>query len=244
MVTIPSEYRLPTAEDLPHSDETPVDNELQNNIPNILLSTLMGIWGDRTDWFLGVDMCFYYELNKEEPLKSKAIVPDGFLVLGAKPRPDEYGRLSYLMWQEDNIMPILVLEVVSNKYNGEYDLKLLQYQGIGILYYVIYNAASGRRGRYKGHPSLEVYKLIEGKYELLPSVSLLPQGQMVWMPEVGLGIGCEKTTRGNWRREWMYWYDRSGLRYVPPEEGFEQERQQKEKLAAYLRTLGIDPDRI
>ena len=36
MVTVPSQYRLPTAEDLPDSDETPVDNELQNDIPNIL----------------------------------------------------------------------------------------------------------------------------------------------------------------------------------------------------------------
>ena len=33
MVTIPYEYRqLPTAEDLPDSDETPVDNELQNDV--------------------------------------------------------------------------------------------------------------------------------------------------------------------------------------------------------------------
>jgi len=37
MVTIPFEYRqLPTAEDLPCSDDTPVDNELQNDIPNML----------------------------------------------------------------------------------------------------------------------------------------------------------------------------------------------------------------
>jgi Uma2 family endonuclease len=83
MVTIPFEYRqLPTAEDLPDSDETPVDNELQNDIPNILLNLLRLIWSDRQDWFFGVDMCCYYEANLEEPKKSRAIVPDGFLAIG------------------------------------------------------------------------------------------------------------------------------------------------------------------
>jgi hypothetical protein len=48
MVTIAFEYRqLPTAEDLPDSDETPVDNELQNDIPNMLLNLLRSIWSDR-----------------------------------------------------------------------------------------------------------------------------------------------------------------------------------------------------
>ncbi|MEA5618220.1 Uma2 family endonuclease, partial [Cronbergia sp. UHCC 0137] len=77
MVTAPQEY-LPTAEDLPDSDETPVDNELQNDIPNLLLNLLKWIWSARQDWFWGVDMCIYYEPNKEEPIKSKSIVPDGF----------------------------------------------------------------------------------------------------------------------------------------------------------------------
>lgn len=33
---------LPSAEDLPDSDDAPVYNELQNFIPNFLLSTLFG----------------------------------------------------------------------------------------------------------------------------------------------------------------------------------------------------------
>ena len=50
MVTVSSEYRnLPTAEDLPDSDETPVDNELQNDIPNMLLNLLRDIWAERSD---------------------------------------------------------------------------------------------------------------------------------------------------------------------------------------------------
>ena len=280
MVTIPFEYRqLPTAEELPDSDETPVDNELQNDIPNMLLNLLRSIWSDREDWFFGVDMCYYYEANIQEPKKSKSIVPDGFLAIGVPRLKDEGGRLSYVLWQEQ-VKPIMVLEVVSKEYNGEYDEKLRQYQKLGILYYVVYNSLSGRRGRYKRHESLEVYKLIDGKYELLPSVALLSEsGKVVWMPEIGLGIGCERRICGNWERDWLSWYDRDNVRYPTAEESAEQERtiarqeriakqkaeaiadqerqqklqerqqklqerQQKEKLANYLRSIGINPDAI
>jgi Uma2 family endonuclease len=280
MVTIPFEYRqLPTAEDLLDSDETPVDNELQNDIPNMLLSLLRSIWSDRQDWFFGVDMCYYYEANIQEPKKSKAIVPDGFLAIGVPRLKNEGGRLSYVLWQEQ-VKPIMVLEVISKEYNGEYDEKLRQYQKLGILYYLVYNSLSGRKGRYKRHESLEVYKLIDEKYELLPSVALLSEsGKVVWMPEIGLGIGCERRIYSNWEREWLYWYDRDNVRYPSAEERAEQERmiarqeriakqeaeaiaiqanlekqkaeaiadqerQQKEKLANYLRSMGINPDKI
>ena len=277
MVTVSSEYRRhpPTAEDLPDSDETPVDNELQNHIPNILLNLLAEIWADRTDWFWGVDMGIYYEPNIEEPEKSKCIVPDGFLALGVPRNTGEGGRLSYLLWHE-KALPILALEVVSKKYNGEYDLKLAKYEELGILYYVAYNSTTGRR-IYKKHQSLEVYKLINGKYELMPSVALIQGGgqeggKMVWMPEIGLGIGCELGVRESWQREWVYWYDRDGMRYPTAQERASraetlaeqatqradreriakqnaeliaiQERQEKERLAAYLRSIGINPDEI
>jgi Uma2 family endonuclease len=266
MITVPPEYHhLPTAEDLPDSDETPVDNELQNDIPNMLLNLLRSIWGNRQDWFLGVDMGIYYEPNIEEPEKSKVIVPDGFLALGVPRRIDENGRLSYVLWQE-KVLPILVLEVISKKYNGEYDRKLEQYQDLGILYYGIYNTSSGRRGLYQKHESLEVYKLVDGKYQLMPSLTLLQEGgKVIWMPEISLGLGSERSISADWDREWLYWYDRDCVRYLTAEERAEQEsmarqkaeviakqqlllanqeRQQKEKLANYLRSIGIDPDAI
>jgi hypothetical protein len=60
----------------------------------------------------------------------------------------------------------------------------------------------------------------------------------------------------NW--EWVYWCNDRGVSYPKPEGGIAQavktkeqaeaialaERQQKEKLAAYLRSLGINPDEI
>ena len=245
---------LPTAEELPHSDETPVDNQLQNDIPNLLLSLLAEIWGNRDDWYFGVDMGIYY--NPEQA----AIIPDGFLAIGVKHDRGERGRLSYVLWEEDYIRPILSLEVVSEKYNSEYEDKLRDYQSLGILYYAIYNPFSGRRGRFKNRQRLEVYRLTAGKYELLES-----ENNRVWLPEIDLGLGYEPGNHVAWYREWLYWYDASGNRYLTANERANQERLAKEaaeekahqerlakeaaeekaqRLAERLKLLGIDPDEI
>ncbi|WP_366513919.1 Uma2 family endonuclease [Moorena sp. SIOASIH] len=75
----PLQY-LPTSEELPSSDETPVDNELQDTIPRLLKSILAIIWSDRRDWFFGIDMGYYYNP------KHSAIVPDAFLSLASSAR--------------------------------------------------------------------------------------------------------------------------------------------------------------
>ncbi|OCQ91114.1 hypothetical protein BCD67_22090 [Oscillatoriales cyanobacterium USR001] len=233
-----SEHRLITAEELPHSDDTPVDNELQNLIPNLLLSMLLDIWRDRDDWFFAVDMAVYYESEQ------LAIVPNGFLALGVSRNTGDRGRLSYLIWQENDVVPILTLEIVSHKYNSEYQDKLQTYQQLGVLYYVVYNSFAGSRGRHKNRQELEIYKLVNQQYELV-------SGNPIWMPEIGLGIGSESYNYANWERNWLFWYDREGNRYLTEREknererlGREQERQAKEKLAAYLRGIGINPDEI
>ncbi|HBB34892.1 MAG TPA: hypothetical protein DDZ80_06215 [Cyanobacteria bacterium UBA8803] len=209
----PLQY-LPTAEELPDSDDTPVDNELQNLIPNLLRAILALNWADRMDWFLGIDMGVYYDPGKE------AIVPDGFLSLGVE-RFKGGGklRLSYVLWQENYIVPSLVLEVVSKKPGSEYDRKMTKYAEIGVLYYVIYNPDYGRRDK---HSAFEVYRLVDGIYES-------QKGNPVWMPEIGLGIGCEVGTHEGYVREWLYWYDQEGNRFPAPDQVIEQERQRAEQ---------------
>jgi Uma2 family endonuclease len=249
-----ADFRLPSAEELPSSDETPVDNQLQNDIPNLLLALLACLWAERDDWYFGVDMAIYY--SPEKP----AIVPDGFLALGVPHDTGERGRLSYVLWFENYILPILALEVVSEKYNGEYEEKLIEYQNLGILYYAIYNPLSGRRGRFSQRQRLEVYRLVSGKYERL---SL--EANSIWLPEIGLGLGYERGENIAWVREWLYWYDESGNRYLTAEERAmsaeeramsaetlaERERVAKQiaeekarRLAERLRSLGINPDEL
>jgi Uma2 family endonuclease len=223
MTIIASDYRLLTAKDLPHSDETPVDNELQNQIPNLLLNILLDIWGDRQDWFFAVDMGVYFDAKT-------FIVPDGFLAIGVPRFTTDDGRLSYLTWQENNVIPILVIEVVSQKYNSEYEQKLEDYQNLGVLYYVIYNSAAGKKHKHRDRIQIQVYKLINGKYQLI-------NGNPIWMPEIRLGIGCEIQNYGGWQREWLFWYNQDGKRYLT-------ERESKEKLANYLKSIGVNPENI
>jgi len=50
---------LPGSQDLPCSDDTPVDNENQNKLPDWLLAVLDEIWGDRHDWFFALNIGIY-----------------------------------------------------------------------------------------------------------------------------------------------------------------------------------------
>ncbi|MEG4404002.1 Uma2 family endonuclease [Microcoleus sp. MON2_D5] len=257
---------LPSADELPDSDETPVDNELQELIPGLLKAILLILWAERMDWFFGIDMGIYH--HPDEP----PIVPDAFLSLGVERFYDEELRPSYVLWDE-NVMPLFVLEVVSPTYRKEYSTKLDTYQALGVLYYVIYSSRRRRK------PHLEVHKLVNGKYEL-------QSGNPVWMPEISLGIGCERGSYSGVTREWLYWYDADGKRYLTPEElvkesaqraqqesqraqqesqraqqesqraqqeaqraqqeaqRAQQESQRADRLAQRLRELGIDPDNL
>jgi Uma2 family endonuclease len=169
---------LPTEEDLPDSDEKPVDKELQLLAPFLLRAILSYVWRDRLDWFLGVNLGIYPAPGE------KAIGPDAFLSLGVdRVRPSNKLRLSYLVYRE-GVMPQWVLEVVSKSPGDEYDQKFLRYAEMGVLYYVIYNPSHYRRDK---HESFEVYRLEKGQY-------VRQVGNPVWMPELGLGIGHEKGT--------------------------------------------------
>lgn len=215
---------LPSAEDLPDSDDTPVDNELQDLIPGLLKAILAIIWANRQDWYFGVDMGVYYD--PDQP----AIVPDGFLSLGVERFIDEDLRLSYVLWEE-NVVPIMVLEVVSHKRRGEYSTKKQMYAELEVLYYVVYNP------RRRKKPPLEVYRLVDGEYVLL-------SGNPVWLPEINLGIGRERGTYQGITREWLYWYDEQRQRLLTPEERILQAEQRAQRLAEQLRLLGIDPESI
>ena len=60
-------------------------------------------------------------------------------------------------------------------------------------------------------------------------------GRMVWIPEIGLGIGCEQGIYDGWQREWVYWYDRSGKRYLTAQELANLERQARLEAEALLQ---------
>ncbi|MGB3294993.1 MAG: Uma2 family endonuclease [Phormidesmis sp.] len=259
---------LPSTRDLPCSDDTPVDNEEQNLLPNLLLLLLTSLWAERMDWFFGVDMAVYHTTGISPNVP---VVPDAFLSLGvARKKGDEFRR-SYAVWEEQDVVPTFVLEMVSHKPGGEYDEKLDIYAKLGVLYYVIYNPGYWQRDR---HQPFEVYKLEAGAYRL-------QIGEPYWMPEVGLGIGRYQGEVGGLSREILTWYDEQGNRHFSEAEQarlqaeqsrlqaeqaqlqaeqagqraeqagqraeqaetlVQQERLRRERLEERLRAQGVDPD--
>lgn len=237
--------RLPTRDELPDSLDIPVDNELQDLVPHLLLDALNDYWSHRTDWFFGINMGIFHTTGDDPHIP---LIPDGFLSLGVEHRTEPHGRPSYIVWEEQNIVPKLVLECVSKTYGGEYDKKLKNYARLGILYYVVYNPLSTKRHK---QPPLVVYRLTGKTY--LPCL-----GEPVWLSEIGLGIGRSFGTYQKWPREWLYWYDYKGRRLLVAEERIQRERQRAERaeqraeqaeqraqrLAELLRQQGIDPDTL
>lgn len=205
MVQFGPKLCLPTSNELPDSDGLPVDNELHTLVPNLLGLILGFIWGQRFDWFFGVNMGIYHTsgINPRVP-----IVPDSFLSLGVDRIRGNQLRKSYVVWEENDIVPIFVLEIVSQMPGGEYDKKLSIYAQLGVLYYVIYNPEFWRRDQQE---PFQVYQLVNGSYQH-------QLGEPFWMVEIGLGIGRGMGSHHGLQREWLYWFDQRGNRILTPEE--------------------------
>jgi len=256
---IDPDTQLPTSEELPCSDDTPVDNENQNTIPNWLIAILEQIWGDRQDWFFGVDMGIYDREGQKKGVP--AVIPDGFLSVGVQRHKREgKGRLSYVIQEEKEIVPILALEFVSKTYGQEYEEKMGDYAKLGVKYYIICNPEYSRRNK---HEPFEVYQLVTGQYQR-------QRAEPFWIPEIELGIGRVQGELGGIRREWLAWHDREGKPYPLPQEAIrqlegqlmqlegqlmqerqravemeqalEQERLEKQQLLEQLRQLGVNLD--
>lgn len=215
----PNRVTLPSSAELPSSDDIPVDNENQNFIPNVLRFLLEYIWQDQINWFYAVNMGIYHTtgVNPRVP-----VVPDAFLCLGVERRRQNLGgrgRPSYVLWEENDVPPILTLEVVSQTYGSEYDDKMQIYARLGVLYYVIYNPEFWRRDQ---HQPFEVYKLVNGAYQL-------QIGEPFWMPEIGLGIGRFRYASAPVNEEALSWYDAANTRYLLMEERISQEQQRVEQ---------------
>lgn len=206
---------LPSSNELPGLDDRPVDDELHTLIPHFLRKILREFWEERTDWFFGINMNIYHTTGNDP---KTPIVADSFLCLNVPPR-NRQGSANYVVWEENEIVPILVIELVSHIYRHEYDTKMLDYAHLGVLYYVVYNPHYFKRDE---HEPFEVYRLEAGKY-----VRYL--GKPVLMPEIGLGIGASVGSYQRWWREWLYWYTQEETRLSISIEQTQRERRQKEQ---------------
>ncbi|MBD2519811.1 Uma2 family endonuclease [Nostoc sp. FACHB-973] len=254
---------FPDHTQLPESDGTFVKN-WQEHPQSILLTDsitpVLQRLNPEGQYCIGQDLGIYWRLT--DPLEKGAEAPDWFYVANVPPLLDGQTRRSYVLWREF-IAPLIVLEFVSGDGDEERDKtpwkgKFWIYeQVIRPPFYGIYEANKA---------SLEVYHLIEGKYHLLPKNE---EGRYS-IPYLEVELGLWQGEYQNVELPWLRWWDLQGnllltgseraeqesqraeqerqraeqehQRAEQESQRAEQESQRAERLAAQLRSLGLEPE--
>jgi Uma2 family endonuclease len=117
----------------PDSDGQPMsDNPRQFRWIVVLKENLEILFADRSDVFVAGDLLWYAVEGRPDI----RVAPDTMVVLG-RPKGD---RGSYKQWQEDNIAPQVVFEILSPGNTVlEMSRKLLFYQRYGVLEYYVFD---------------------------------------------------------------------------------------------------------
>jgi Uma2 family endonuclease len=256
---------IPDHTQLPESDGTFVKN-FQEHPQSILLTTSNRPVLDQLhpdgQYAIGQDCGIYWRLT--DPPERGAEAPDWFYVPNVSPLLNEQVRRSYVLWQEI-IAPLIAIEFVSGDGTEERDYssplaekvsnikagKLWVYeQAIRIPYYAIYEVK-------KAH--VEVYELVRNRYQLCQANE---RGHYP-IPPLGVELGIWQGEVDNQNLPWLRWWDVAGNLLLSAEERATQQRlraewekqraehemqranhemQRREKLEAFLRSQGFDPD--
>ena len=208
----------------PETDGEPMaQNTQQAEVMMTLKENLDAIFADRDDVFVAIDH-FWYPVKGHPEIRQ---APDVMVVLG---RPKRH-RGSYKQWEEGNIPPQVVFEVVSpGNTREEWDAKLAFYEQYGVLEYYIYDPDTSEwRGYVREGGKLVEVGVMEGWVSPLLGIRF------------GRGLGVDPGV-----------YAPSGERfvgYVALRRALEaavarelEARRRAEQLAQKLRELGIDPD--
>jgi Uma2 family endonuclease len=171
-------------------------------------------------------------------LNNKIVVkaPDwGFIPSIRVPR-EEVKRSYTPQLQGD--FPVIVMEFLWDTEGGEYSSKPTYPPGKWFYYeqvlkvpnYAIFEPETG---------VLEVYRLDNsGQYQL----QTLDENNRLWIAEMNLFLGIWQGSRENRTGYWLRWWDEHGELLLWGSELATKERQRAERLAAQLRSLGVEPD--
>lgn len=188
---------------------------------------------------IGQDSGIYWRMT--EPPERGAEAPDWFYVPNVPPTINGEIRRSYVLWQE-YIPPLIAIEFVSGDGKEERDQtpvtgKFWVYEiVIRPAFYGIYEVKKA---------SVEVYHLVENRYELLAANE---RGHYPINP-LGVELGIWQGEYQNATLPWLRWWDCQGNLLLTGDERAnlesqraEQEHQRAERLAAQLRAAGIEPE--
>lgn len=223
----------------PESDGKPMaDNTLQLEYIVYLYDNLCALFADREDVFVAADL-FWYPVEGRPDIRT---APDVMVVLG---RPKGH-RPSYKQWEEDNIPPQVVFEVLSP---GNRPLELVEksrfYEQYGVQEYYIYDPDRGMLDgwvRQDGEPRL--IENMQGWVSPLLGIRFSLEGKSLalYRPD-----GERFTPYVELRRRMEQAEREAELERQRAEQALQelqQERLRNERLAQRLRELGVDPAEI
>ncbi len=256
---------LPDHTQLPDSDGTFVKNFQEHPQSILLTESIKPILEKRHpdgQYCIGQGSGIYWRLV--DPPEKGAESPDWFYVPNVPPTLEGKLRRSYVLWKE-YIAPLIAIEFVSGDGSEERDRtspaqaegnqvgKFWVYEkAIRIPYYAIYEAEKAQ---------VEVYHLQDDTYQLIPANE---RGHYGIVP-LGVELGLWQGSYQNAELPWLRWWDSAGNLLLTGEERAEQERQradqeqqradqerqranqerhQRERLEAFLRSQGIDPNQL
>jgi Uma2 family endonuclease len=215
------------------SKEPPLESELHLRQLLLLIQMLESLWKDRQDFYAFGNLTIYYSPNKQKTEDFRG--PDFFVVLNTERRP----RKSWVVWEEDGKYPNVIIELLSpSTANVDRTKKKQIYQDI--FRTPDYFWFSPETLELKG------FELIRGEYE---EIQPNEQGKL-WSQQLQLFLGIYEqklrffTPEGELVPTPEESAESAEQRATEAEATAERERQQKEKLAAKLRELNIDPETI
>jgi Uma2 family endonuclease len=202
----------------PDRDGQPMsDNTKQFRWIVTLKENIEWLFASNPDVFVAGDLLWY---PVEGDAKTRQ-APDVMVVFG-QPKGD---RGSYKQWQENNIPPQVVFEILSpGNTRAEMSRKLLFYDRFGVEEYYLYDPDQN---------DLTGWLRVDGFLDLIDPI------QDCVSPLLGLRFDVSASELQVFRPD-----GQKCLTYVEIASQAEQERQRADRLATYLRSQGIDPDTI
>ena len=189
-----------------------------------LLTSLEWWWRERTDFFAAGNLTVYYSPRQRKSEHFRG--PDFFVVLDTERHP----RKSWVVWEEDGKYPHVVIEVLSDS-TADIDrgLKKQIYQDIWRVPYYFWIAPTG--------DDLQGFHLVDGRYQAIGP----EESGLLWCDVLDLYLGQHEN-------KLRFFTPEGQLVPTPMEAAWqasqqaEAEQQRADRLAAQLRSLGVEPE--
>jgi Uma2 family endonuclease len=224
----------PTQDELPYDDGVPMETQRHKLQMDLLLETLQPWLAIRPDGYAGGNMFLYYSMAQVR--NQDYLGPDVFVAVDVA----KGERKSWVVWQEEK-GPDVVIELLSPS-TAQYDKtqkKRLYEQQVRVPEYIWFDPFNP--------DDWSGFRLMGGRYEPLA----VDEAGFLLSDQLGLKLGRWSGAYQGVSAVWLRWAGLNGV-WLPTQADLlnqerrqvEQERQRADRLAAKLRSLGVDPEKV